>query len=159
MAKPLSRKVRPPEVPSKPFGIRQAARLSGLRLAMVDYLCRAKVLVPTPARPGRGRDRWYSFGDVVMLRVLKHLLDCGISVSKLRKGLEAVRERHPEITRDSLPERCLVMNAGRLVYFRPRAKAVEEVMSGQLAFAFVIELEKVRDEVKQEERRLKEAVG
>ena len=150
------RRTQPPEFP---FGIREAARLSGLRPAMVDYLCRAKILVPTPDRPGRGRDRWYSFGDVVMLRVLKHLLDCGISVSKLRKGLEAVRKRHPEITRDSLPEKYLVINAGRLIYFRPHAKAVEESVSGQLAFAFVVELERIRDEVKLEEQRREEAVG
>jgi hypothetical protein len=94
-----------------------------------------------------------------MLRVLKHLLDCGISVSKLRKGLESVRNRHPEITRDSVPERYLVFNAGRLVFFRPHAKALEEVVSGQLAFAFVVELERIRDEVTEEERRLEKAVG
>lgn len=135
------------------FGIRTAGRLSGLEPAMVDYLCRQKVLVPTPARPGRGRDRIYSFGDVVMLRVLKHLLECGISVSKLRKSLEAVRKRHGEIKRDSVPERYLVTN-GTVIYFRASEKALEEVENGQLAFAFVIELEKVRDEVTDEERRL-----
>ncbi len=124
---------------------------------MVDYLCRARVLVPTRAHPGRGRDRWYSFGDVVMLRVLKHLLDCGISVSKLRKGLEAIRKRHPEITPDSLPERYLLINHRGAVYFRSSVMGVEEVMTGQLAFAFVVELEKIRDQVKQEERGLRSA--
>jgi DNA-binding transcriptional MerR regulator len=135
------------------FGIRTAGRLSGLEPMMVDYLCRQKVLVPKPAHPGRGRDRIYSFGDVVMLRVLKHLLDCGISVSKLRKGLEAVRKRHGEIRRESVPERYLVTN-GKMIFFRASANALEEVENGQLAFAFVIELEKVRDEVSEEERRL-----
>ncbi|MFZ0889247.1 MAG: MerR family transcriptional regulator [Candidatus Binataceae bacterium] len=134
------------------FGIRAAASLSGLKPAMVDYLCRARVLVPTggPVRPGRGRDRSYTFGDIVMLRALKHLLDCGISVAKLRKGLESLRSHHGEIKRTSLPARYLVTD-GRRVYFRPRAKAVEELVSGQLAFAFVVELKTVRDSVLQAE--------
>ena len=63
------------------FLIARAAKLSGLTPAMLNYLCREKVLLPSvPGRRGRGRPRRYSFGDVVMLRVIAKLLKAGVSV-------------------------------------------------------------------------------
>jgi len=93
-----------------------------------------------------------------MLRALSHLLECGISVAKLRESLASIRHRHPDITRTSVPARYLVITRDR-VYFRSPDKALEEISSGQLAFTFVVELRKVRDEVRQKERQLGKAAG
>lgn len=132
-------------MPKHSFGIRAAARLSGLNPAMVDYLCRSAVLVPTGrAKPGRGRGRQYTFGDIVMLRALAQFLSCGISVAKLKTALEKVRERHHQITPKSLPGSYLVTD-GRKLFFTDRG-ALEDI-NGQLAFAFVIKLHRVRDDV------------
>src|SRR2546427_267650 len=47
------------------FSIRQASKLTGLTLPMVDYLCRTGVVVPTGnSVRGRGRSREYAFGDI-----------------------------------------------------------------------------------------------
>jgi hypothetical protein len=114
---------------------------------MVDYLCRSNVLVPSKgARPGRGKGRQYSFGDVVMLRALGHLLKCGISVAKLKKALRTLRARHREITPEKAP-RYLVTDGSR-VYFDDGANAVEDLSAnGQMAFAFIIKLDRVRDDI------------
>src|SRR5690348_11881776 len=115
---------------------------------MLDYLCRSGVAVPTGTpHPGRGGRRRYTFGDVVVLRVLSHLLRCGISVAKLKRGLEALRQRHQEITAGRLPGRYLVTD-GKTIYFSVHRNAVEELTAaGQLAFAFVVELKAVRNDV------------
>src|ERR1700746_3544438 len=129
------------------FGIRKAAHLSGLQPAMVDYLCRSNVLVPSKGRrPGRGRSRLYTFGDVVMLRALGHLLKSGISVTKLKKALGTLRAKHNEITQEKAP-RYLVTDGTR-VYFDDGRNAVEELSAnGQMAFAFIIKLHHVCDHV------------
>lgn len=117
---------------------------------MVDYLCRQGILPPTGLAAGprsRGRARVYSFGDVVMLRVLASLLHSGISVARLKRSLEALRNFHPEITPTSLPSRYLVTD-GQQVFLRKKANALETLdRNGQFIFAFVVELRKVRDEV------------
>jgi DNA-binding transcriptional MerR regulator len=130
---------------NKNFGIRRAARLSDLQPAMVDYLCRSGVLVPSNRpKPGRGRSRVYTFGDVVMLKALGHLLKCGISVAKLRKALESLRSKHREITLRSAP--TYLVTDGIRIYFRnDGSKVIEELSAnGQMAFAFVIKLRDVQ---------------
>jgi len=131
------------------YTIAQAADLSGLKVPMIDYLCRTDTVVPTggKSRPGRGNPRLYSFGDIVVLRAMAKLLLCGISVSKLRSGLKQLRDQHPQITRKSLPGKYLVTD-GRSVYFINAQGTLEDLNArGQLAFAFVLEIETIRDEV------------
>lgn len=125
----------------------EAARLSGLPPTMVDYLCRCRLAVPTHAQQkGRGHRRQYSFGDVVMLKTIKRMLDAGMSVLQLGRALRSLRRHHPEITPNSLPGNYLVTD-GLRIYFRHGNHAVEELTGGQYSFAFVVELEKVKQEV------------
>jgi DNA-binding transcriptional MerR regulator len=129
------------------FLIADAARASGLTPAMLDYLCREKVLVPsTPGQRGRGRPRRYSFGDVVMLRVLSRLLAAGISVQRLKKALQSLRRFHKAIRPLSLPADYLVTD-GRRAYLRDKDGLLELDGSGQMSFLFVLELRDVRREV------------
>lgn len=134
------------------FLIREAAKLTGLTPAMVDYLCRSGVLVPSGrCTPGRGRSRHYLFGDVVMLKVLAKLLKCGISVARMKKALQQLRKNHvTKITESTLPGKYLVTNGSR-VFFKSKEEVIEDLTAGgQLAFGFVIELEELRDAVKTE---------
>lgn len=129
------------------FLIAEAARLSGLTRAMLDYLSREGVLTPsTPGRRGRGRPRRYSFGDVVMLRAIARLLHAGVSVRRLKKALRLLRPHHRDITPDSLPMQYLVTD-GRTVYFRDRHSLLKLDGSEQMTFLFVLELRDVRREV------------
>lgn len=128
--------------------IKGAARLSGLTIMMVSYLDRSDVLVPTwPKERGHGRKRRYTFGDVVMLRILASLLKSGISVARLKNALIAFRKHHPEITPKSLPSRYLVSDGIR-VYLRNKKEVFETLDDeGQMTFAFVVELYRIRREV------------
>jgi DNA-binding transcriptional MerR regulator len=129
------------------FSAGEAARLAGMTPSMVDYLCRTKVLVPSLGTVrGRGRARQYSFGDVVVLRLLSRLLESGISVLRMKRGLQALRKRHPEITPASLPANYVVTD-GITIYLRHGKDRLEEAANGQGTFAFVLELARVRAEV------------
>jgi DNA-binding transcriptional MerR regulator len=135
------------------FEIAEAARLSGLTRSMVDYLCREKVLTPsTPGRRGRGCPRKYSFGDVVMLRVIARLLEAGISVRRLKHAFQALRHQHKYITRNSIPTKYLVTD-GHNVYLRRKNALLNLNGSQQLTFLFILELRKPHREVLQAARR------
>lgn len=70
---------------------REAAVISGLRtVAMLDYLQRSGVFIPTERRGsrGRGKGRQYNFKDLLILKAIAKLLDSGASVATLRQALE-----------------------------------------------------------------------
>lgn len=129
------------------FSARQAAHLAGLSKAMIDYLCRHRVVLPSalPCR-GRGKQRRYSFGDVVVLRIVARLLQNGISVYRLKSAFSALRRRRPEFERDSLAGALLVTD-GTKIYLRQGREVVEGLAQGQMAFAFIVELDGVRREI------------
>ena len=130
------------------FSVREAATLSDLTPAMVDYLCRSRVLLPSKtSSPGRGKPRQYSFGDVVLLKALSKLLQCGISVAKLKKAMAQLRNRNMGmITASHLPGKFLVTD-GTTVFFTDKGQVEDVLAGGQLAFGFVIEIQKLRNAV------------
>ena len=122
------------------LSLREAARLSGLSVTMVEYLCRTAIVRPSssPCR-GRGRRREYSFLDVVILRVVSRLLRNGVSISGMRSAFAGLKRRYPHVTQDSLAGALLVTD-GKRVFLKRSHEVVEELSGGQLAFAFVVEL-------------------
>ena len=131
----------------KQFTALEVKRLTGFKLRMLDYLLRQGLLLPTAQpNPGRGKDRLYNFNDVVLGRALNHLLRCGISVSKLKRALEALRSL-PEITPTALPGKYLVTNGSDIFFTNRKDVFVDVNKGGQLAFAFVIGVRGVRADV------------
>lgn len=121
-----------------------AAEISGLSLVMVNYLCRHKMVVPTGgARRGHGRARQYTYADVLLLRVIQKLLAQGISVLRLKKCLNVLQRNGGQL--HILTKRYVATN-GIDIYFG-NGTILEQVGSGQLAFAFIIELRSLRHEV------------
>lgn len=122
------------------YTVLRTEKLTGLSRAMLDYLCRSGVLRPS-AKPcrGRGHKRLYSFSDLVLLRVVARLLSSGISVLKLKKSFAALQKRHPEFATKRMKGAVLVTDGAR-IYLRQDTQVIEDLMGGQLGFAFVIEL-------------------
>ena len=128
------------------FSARDAAEFSGVSLAMVNYLCRHRIVVPAIGRKrGRGVQRQFSFGDIVVLKAIAKLLDGGVSVYRLKRALASLRSLHAEITTETLPAAYLVTN-GRDVYFRHKSGVFELLGTGQFGFAFIVEIDSVRRE-------------
>ncbi len=136
-----------PHDPALWFPTSVAAKLAGRSLPMLDYLCRNGLVEPScECKRGHGSPRHYSFGDVVALRLVSKLSAGGVSVLRLRKALVGLRRFHPEITLTSLPASHVVTD-GTDLYLRREGEGVERVFDGQMAFAFVIELAQLRQEV------------
>lgn len=128
------------------FTAKDAADFSGISLAMVNYLCRHRIVVPAMGRKrGRGVQRRFSFGDIVVMKAIAKLLAGGVSVYRLRKALTSLRGQHPDITSTGLPAAYLVTN-GRDIFFRHKSGVLELLATGQFGFAFVVEIESVRKE-------------
>jgi hypothetical protein len=121
---------------------------------MVNYLCREQIVEPSCDCPrGHGVKRHYSFGDVVALRLIARLSKVGVSPTRLRGAWKGLRKHHPEITLTSLPASHIATDGKHLVLCKP-GQAVERLVDGQMAFAFVVDLAPLQAEVA---RKLKRA--
>lgn len=115
-------------------------------MAMVNYLCRHGIVRPAIGRRrGRGIQRKFSFGDIVVLKAMAKLLAGGVSVTRLKRALVSLRAQHPSITQERVPGSYLVTD-GKEVLLRHKSGVVELLATGQFSFAFVIELDAVRRE-------------
>ena len=137
------------------FSVRQAAKLSGLSIAMLNYLCRVGIAVPTvPKDAGRGRRRQYSFGEIVFLKAVSRLLDAGISVKRLKESFGDLNVRLRTIGPVPKISGHLITD-GKRIYFQETSIKIEELTSGQKCFAFLIELAPLQKEVAKEIALLK----
>jgi DNA-binding transcriptional MerR regulator len=126
------------------YSAASVARITGLSSVMVNYLCRHKIVISSgSARRGRGRARQYTYADILLLRVIQKLLSQGISVLRLKKCLNTLQRNGRQS--DLLTKR-FVATDGVNIYFGNGA-ILEQLGSGQLAFAFIIELRSLRAEV------------
>ena len=71
-----------------------ACNAAGITYRQLDYWARTGLVVPEiRAAGGSGTQRLYSFRDILMLKVVKRLLDAGISLQQIRLAIEHLRER------------------------------------------------------------------
>lgn len=127
------------------YDVKSVARISGLSVDMINYLCRHSIVTPTGDKSrGRGTVRKYTYEDLLLLRLIAKLLTKGVSVLRLKKSLIALQKRGTHTT--ELVSKRFVITDGRNVYFGD-GTAFEVMSSGQMAFAFVLELGTLRKEV------------
>jgi DNA-binding transcriptional MerR regulator len=75
------------------FGGPQVCGLVGITYRQLDYWARTGLLRPSIAdASGSGSKRRYSYNDVLELKVLKKLLDAGISLQRARRALQCLRD-------------------------------------------------------------------
>lgn len=141
----MTQKAPQPDALVSTFSVEQVARISGMSRDMINYLCRYKLVVPTAGtKRGRGVARKYSYGDVLVLRIIAKLLKQGISVLNLRKNLTALQKRM-KAGANVLTSRYVATD-GYNLYFTD-GEFLELFESGQIAFAFVVELSTIRSEI------------
>jgi len=70
----------------------QVCALVGITYRQLDYWARTGLLRPSIADArGSGTQRRYAYTDVVELKVIKQLLDAGISLQRARRAVECLR--------------------------------------------------------------------
>jgi len=88
------------EADAKEAGYRgpQVCKLVSITYRQLDYWARTGLLRPSIADArGSGTQRRYSYHDVLELKVIKQLLDAGISLQRARRAVECMREGLGEI--------------------------------------------------------------
>ncbi len=78
------------------FGYRapQVCRLVGITYRQLDYWARTDLLRPSAQEAsGSGSQRLYSFTDLVQLKVIKRLLDAGMSLKRIRSAVQILRHQ------------------------------------------------------------------
>jgi DNA-binding transcriptional MerR regulator len=78
---------------SQGFSGPQVCRLVGITYRQLDYWARTGLLTPTLATAkGSGSKRRYDYTDVLELKVIKSLLDAGVSLQRARRAVDCLRE-------------------------------------------------------------------
>jgi len=117
----------------------------GISYRQLDHWARTGLAVPTIRNAqGSGSHRLYSFEDIVRLRVVKRLLDTGVTLERIRKALE-------ELTRQgrALADVTLASD-GRTVYAIDDDRQLLDLLQrGQGVFAIALDplVDELRGEV------------
>jgi DNA-binding transcriptional MerR regulator len=103
-----------------------ACRAAGITYRQLDYWARTGLVEPG-VRPatGSGTQRLYSFRDILVLKVVKRLLDTGVSLQQIRVAVTVLRERGV----DDLAQITL-MSDGASVYECTSDDAVIDLING-----------------------------
>lgn len=103
-----------------------ACKAAGITYRQLDYWARTGLVEPSVrAASGSGSQRLYGFRDVLVLKVVKRLLDTGVSLQQIRVAVAALRERGI----DDLAEITL-MSDGASVYECTSAQDVFDLVQG-----------------------------
>lgn len=137
------------------YDIRQTTTICGYdSISMVDYLCRSGLIQPIAEKGrGRGRKRFFTFKDLLILKVYKKLFDMGVSVSRLKRAFEDSEEfRSLTATRTSLKnsrgEANILFTDGKNIYVREkRDHFIQAGSNGQFVFSFMVSLQDLHMEL------------
>ncbi|MDO5747338.1 MAG: MerR family transcriptional regulator [Actinomycetaceae bacterium] len=71
-----------------------ACKAAGITYRQLDYWARTGMVEPTlRGARGSGTQRLYSFRDILVLKVVKNLLDTGVSLQQIRVAIDALKAR------------------------------------------------------------------
>ena len=106
----------------------QVCSIVGITYRQLDYWARTNLLKPSisDAR-GSGTQRRYSYTDLLELKVIKQLLDAGVSLQSARRAIECLRDN---VGRD-VASANLVLNGSNSVLARTDGEVVDLLRGGQ----------------------------
>ncbi|MBO9577391.1 MAG: MerR family transcriptional regulator [Microbacteriaceae bacterium] len=71
----------------------EAARVASITYRQLDYWARTGLVEPTVrGASGSGSQRLYGYQDILVLRIVKSLLDAGVSLQQIRAAVDQLRE-------------------------------------------------------------------
>lgn len=112
-----------------------ACSAAGITYRQLDYWARTGLVEPTVrTATGSGTQRLYGFRDILVLRVVKRLLDSGVSLQQIRTAVEHLRERGVEDL-----SRITLMSDGASVYeCTSDDQVIDLVQGGQGVFGIAL---------------------
>ncbi len=121
----------------------QVCSIIGITYRQLDYWARTDLIRPSVADArGSGTQRRYSYRDLVELKVIKSLLDAGVSLQKARKAIEFLRSQSEDIAAASL----VLNGTDSVLVVRDSGELVDLLRQGQGVFS-IMALDGVKAEV------------
>jgi DNA-binding transcriptional MerR regulator len=112
-----------------------ACNAAGITYRQLDYWARTGLVEPTVrTATGSGSQRLYSFRDILVLKIVKRLLDTGVSLQQIRQAVTHLRERGVQDLAG-----ITLMSDGASVYECTSAdEVVDLVQGGQGVFGIAV---------------------
>ncbi|MDP9497662.1 MAG: MerR family transcriptional regulator [Actinomycetota bacterium] len=112
-----------------------ACAAAGITYRQLDYWARTGLVEPSVREAaGSGSQRLYSFRDILVLKIVKKLLDAGVSLQNIRTAIAALRDHGVEDL-----AQITLMSDGTTVYeCTSTDEVVDLLQGGQAVFAIAV---------------------
>jgi len=123
----------------KVYGSREACKIIGITYKQLDYYDRTDFIKPSAnGAGGYGSRRMYNFNDMLKLKVIKKLLEAGISLQKLRKTKRYLDEYDGARGSDSLLKLTLISDGNTVYACNSDNEIIDTLRSGQGVFGIAL---------------------
>ncbi|OHF39144.1 MerR family transcriptional regulator [Corynebacterium sp. HMSC074A01] len=123
--------------PSDEVGYRVpiACQVAGITYRQLDYWARTELVRPSiRGAKGSGSQRLYSFKDILVLKIVKRLLDTGISLQNIRLAVDKLRDRGV----NDIAEITLVSDGTTVYECRSNEEIIDLLGGGQGVFGIAV---------------------
>jgi DNA-binding transcriptional MerR regulator len=112
-----------------------ACAAAGITYRQLDYWARTGLVEPSiRSATGSGSQRLYSFKDILVLKVVKRLLDTGVSLHNIRAAVDALRARGV----DDLAQITLLSDGSTVYECTSSEEVVDLLRGGQGVFGIAV---------------------
>jgi DNA-binding transcriptional MerR regulator len=112
-----------------------ACSAAGITYRQLDYWARTGLIEPSVrGATGSGTQRLYSFSDILLLKVIKRLLDAGISLQQIRTAVQHLRQRGTE----DLTQVTLMSDGASVYECTSDHEVIDLLQGGQGVFGIAI---------------------
>jgi len=110
-------------------------RVVDITYRQLDYWARTDLVVPSiRTATGSGSQRLYSFRDILVLKIVKRLLDTGVSLNQIRVAVGHLRERGV----DDLSQITLMSDGSSVFECTSADQVIDLVQGGQGVFGIAV---------------------
>lgn len=112
-----------------------ACAAAGISYRQLDYWARTGLVEPSiRSAAGSGTSRLYSFRDILVLKIVKRLLDTGVSLQQIRSAVTHLRERGV----DDLAQITLMSDGASVYACTSPDEVIDLVQGGQGVFGIAV---------------------
>ena len=123
----------------------QVCKIVGITYRQLDYWARTGLVRPSVMDAnGSGTQRLYSYRDLVELKVIKQMLDAGISLQSARKAVESLREFD-----EGLASVRVVIQGPNVVLAQSDEQVMDLLRGGQGVLSVVLDIEPLQQTITQ----------
>ncbi len=123
----------------------QACSIVGISYRQLDYWARTDLIRPSVAdASGSGTQRLYSYQDLVQLKIIKQLLEAGLSLKAVRAAMKELRVM---LVDEPTTGADLIVVGNRSVYLRDGEDLVDLLRRQQLVMGIVVSLTELHSEI------------